>query len=194
MTPSFRSPRLLLALGLMALAPASALAQASAPSSPAKKALVAKVVQLQQPGMEAFARTVVQQNTVQVLQAAGQALQQRVAPERREAVGKDIQADARKFAEEVFPIVRDRAVKLGPATIGPLLEERFNEDELKQLVGIMESPVGKKFASMNAEMMRALAEKLMPEVRPLVDPKMQTFQQSVAARLAPPASAPGTGK
>lgn len=192
--------RYLMATTALAIALSAPLVQAQsnsgASASPAKKELVAKIVKLQQPGFEGFARTIVQQNTNQVLQAAGNAVQQRVAADRREAVWRDIQADGRKFAEEAFAIVRDRALKLGPAIISPMLEERFNEDELKQLIALMESPVGKKFASMNGEIMKALADKLMAEVRPTVDPKMQAFQQSVASRLtpAPPATASGPGK
>jgi uncharacterized protein len=171
---------------------AAAQGAASAPSSPAKKALVAKVLQLQQTGAEAFARNIVQQNAMQVLQAANTAVQQRVAADRREAVWRDIQADARKFADEAFPILREQAIKLLPATVGPLIEERFTEDELKQLVGVLESPVGRKFASMNGEMLRRLGERLMADARPAVEPKMTAFQQTIASRLNAPA-APASG-
>lgn len=184
--------RKLIAAALLATAPFIAFAQgASAPVSAAKKELVAKIVKAQQPGVEAFARQIVQQNTVQVLQAAGQAVQQRVTADRRDAVWQDIQADGRKFAEESFPIVRDRAVKIAPTVFTPLLEERFTEDELKQLLALLESPVGKKFASMNGEIMRSMGEKLMADVKPTMEPKMQAFQKTVAGRLAPAASAPG---
>lgn len=171
-----------------AQAPASA--PASVPVSAAKKALVAKVLQLQQAGAEAFARNIVQQNTLQVLQAARTAVQQRVAADRRDAVWADIQADARKFADESFPILRDTAVKLLPSTLGPLIQERFSEDELKQLLQLLEAPVGRKFAAMNGEMLRSLGDKLISESRPSVEPKMLAFQQSVAARLQPPPSPP----
>lgn len=179
--------------GLLAFTVAAqAQGPASAPVSAAKKELVAKVVQLQQGALEGFARNVVQQNALQVLQAAANAAQQRVAPDRREAVLRDMQADARKFAEETFPIVRDRAVKLGPAAFSPFLEERFTEDELKQLIALLESPVGKKYGQMNGEMMRSLGEKLMAEVKPLVEPKMQAYQKSIGQRLAPPATGAAT--
>lgn len=186
------SGALLCAVSFAAQAQAQAPASpaASAPVSAAKKALVAKVLQLQQPGAEAFARNIVQQNTLQVLQAARTAVQQRVAADRRDAVWADIQADARKFAEESFPILRDAAVKLLPSTIGSLIQERFSEDELKQLLQVLESPVGRKFAAMNGEMLRSLGEKLISESRPAVEPKMLAFQQSVAARLQPPPSPP----
>jgi uncharacterized protein len=178
----------LIALSTLAAAQTAAPAATASPSSPAKKELVAKVLKLQQPGIENFARTIVQQNTVQVLQAARTAVQQRVATDRREAVWRDIEADARKFAEESFPIVRDRAVKLMPTVFGPALEEKFSEDELRQVLAILESPAAKKFNTVNAEVMRSFGEKLMADVRSNVEPKMQAYQQSVSARLAPAAS------
>jgi hypothetical protein len=191
---------LLLALALAATAgahaqnaPAAASAPAKpiAPSSPAKKALVAKVLQLQQPGIEVLARQMAEQPAVQMMQQAGQALQQRVPAERREAVAKDIQADARKYAEEATPIVRDRAVKLAPSTIGALLEEKFNEDELKQIISILESPVNRKYQAMTGDMQRVLGEKLVAETRPLIEPKVKALEQTIIKRFE--ATAPAAG-
>ncbi len=176
-------------------APAAAPAPAPAPAavSAAKKELVARVLQLQQPGVEAMARQLVEQPAMQLMQQAGQALQ-RVPAERREAVGRDIEADVRKYVEETTPIVRDRAVKLAPITIGPLLEERFSEDELKQVIALLESPVNRKFQQLGADMQRAIGEKLVTETRSEVEPKVRALDQQVATRLgitAPAAAAPG---
>jgi uncharacterized protein len=155
---------------------------ASAPASPAKKALVAKLIQLQQPGIENVARLLVEQPALQLMQQAAIALQ-RLPAERRQAVGQDIQADVRKYVEDTVPGVRDRAVKLAPATIGPMLEERFSENELKQLISIIESPVNKKYQSMGGEFQRALGEKVVSEMRPEIDPRLRALQQSMATRL-----------
>lgn len=176
-------------------APAAAAAPAPAPVSPAKKALVAKVLALQQPGIEAMARTMVEQPAIQLMQQAGPALQQRVPAEQREAVAREIQADLRKYVDETTPLVRDRAIKLAPSTIGAILEQKMTEDELKQVVQILESPANKKFQSLSGDMQRAIAEKLVAETQPLVQPKLQAVQQTVAKRLgitpAGAASAPG---
>jgi len=181
---------LIAALGL-ALVSLTAVAQTT-PSAAGggKKALVARVLQLQQPGIEGVARLLVEQPAMQMLQAAGAALQQRVAAERREAVGQDIQADVRKFVEESVPPVRKRALELAPTAIAPILEERFSEDELRQLITILESPVNKKFQSMGPEMQRSLVEKLAADVRPSLDPKFRALQQGIAGRLGitPPAA------
>ena len=157
-------------------------AQTPTPASPAKKELIAKIMLLQQPGVENMARQMVEQPAMQAMQAAGQALQ-RLPAERREAVGRDIEADIRKYVEEATPIVRDRAVKLAPTTVGALMEERFTEDELKQIVTLLESPVNKKFQSLFPEMQKALAEKLIADTRGDVEVKLRAMQTSIGQRL-----------
>jgi uncharacterized protein len=155
---------------------------AAAVSSPAKKELVAKVLSLQQGGIEALSRNMTEQPAVQIMQQAGQVLQ-RLPAERRDAVAKDIEADLRKYVEDTTPIVRDKAIKLAPSTIGVLLEERFSEDELKQVVAMLESPVNRKFQSMTGDMQRAISEKLVAEAKGDVEPKLQALQKTVAKRL-----------
>lgn len=162
-----------------------------AETSAAKKELVAKVLQLQQPAIEQAARALAERPALLVLQRAGQALQTRVTADKREAMAKEIQADAKKYVEEAVPLVRERAVKLAPTTIGAMLEERFTEDELKQLIGFMESPVNRKFAQMGAEMEKALAEKLVAETRSTIEPKLKSLEQSIAKRLGLPLAPDG---
>lgn len=174
-------------------APAAAPASAAAPSSPAKKALIAKILQIQQPAIENMARQLAEQPAVMLMQQAAMALQ-RMPADKREALAKSLQADAKKYADEATPIVRDRAVKLAPSTIGAILDQRFSEDELKQLVAMLESPVNRKFQSMNGDLQRSLGEKLVAETKPLVEPKVKALEQSVrkrfeAAAPAAPASA-----
>lgn len=176
-----------LAIGLLA-ATFAVNAQTPATSSPAKKELVAKVIKLQQPGIESVARQLVQQPVAQMLQQAGIALQQRVAADRRQAVGNDIQADARKYVEEMTPVANDAVNKLAPSVIGPILEEKFTEDELKQLIAIIESPVNRKYQAMGVEMQKSLAQQLVNELKPKMEARLRTLQQGMAARMAPAAS------
>ena len=142
-----------------------------------------------------MARQLVEQPAAQMMQQAGMALQQRVAADRRQAVAADIQADVRKYAEEVGPVAREKANKLAPAVLGPILEEKFTEDELKQLIAIIESPINRKYQALGVEMQKALAEKLVAEMRPVMEPKLRNLQQVVGGRLAPAApAASGAGK
>jgi uncharacterized protein len=188
----------LLFTSALLLAAAAAQAQAAAPaaaplpSSPAKKELVARILKLQQPGIETMARGLVEQPAIELMGNAANALPARVPKEKQDQVAKDIQADARKYVDEATPIVRDRAIKLAPGTIGTMLEERFTEDELKQIVGIIESPVYAKFQHMGDEMQRALVEKVVTDTRTIIEPKVRALEQTVAKRLGV-TSAPGAG-
>jgi hypothetical protein len=147
-----------------------------------KKDLVAKVLQLQQPGLEQMARSMAQQPAAMMMQQAAPVIQ-RLPAERREAVARDIEADVRKYTEEAVPLVTERALKLAPSTIGALLEERFSEDELKQIIAMLESPVNRKFQSMGGDMQRAIGEKLIAETKPQIEPKLRALEQVVSKRL-----------
>lgn len=154
-----------------------------AESTAAKKELVAKVLQLQQPGIEQAGQALAERPAAQMMQQAGLALQSRVAADKREAVAKEIQADVKKYVDEAVPLVRERAVKIAPSTIGTLLEEKFSEDELKQLIAIIESPVNRKFAQMSGEMQKVLLDKLVAETQGVIEPKVKTLEQAITKHL-----------
>lgn len=193
----------------VAAQPASspAVAQTST-ASPAKKELVQKLLLLQQPGIESVARGVVERPASQLMQAAVQALQTQVPPEKREAAGRSIETDVKKFVEESVPLLRERAVKLAPTVLGPLLEDKLSEDDLKQLIAWFESPVNKKYQQIAPELQNNFSQKLIAEAGPLLDAKLQALQQKVRgtllavtsngdagkAKSKPPSSAPKPAK
>ena len=169
---------------------ACAAVQAQTAASPAKKELVQKLLTLQQPGIEGAARSVVERPAAQMMQEAARVLQTQIPADKREAIGKTIQADVKKYVDEAFPPVRERALKIAPTTIGATLEEKFTEDELKQLIAWFESPVNKKFQQASGEMQNNFLQKLVAEARPVVEPKLQALEQKMRAALgAPPAEA-----
>lgn len=172
----------LIPLASLAVAAVLAAGPVLAQTAPTKQELVARVLQLQQPGIEQMARQIAQQPAMQIMQQAGAALQ-RLPQERREALARDIEADVRKYVDESVPVVTQSAVRLAPSTIGALLEERFSEEELRQIIAILESPVNRKFQSMAPDMQRSMVEKLVAETRPTVEPKVRALEQSVARRL-----------
>ena len=180
-----KSPQL---MGLL-LVCACTLVQAQTASSPAKKELVQKLLALQQPGIEGAARNIVERPAAQMMQEAGRVLQSQFPADKREAIGKTIEADAKKYVDEAYPPVRERALKLAPSTLGATLEEKFSEDELKQLVAWFESPVNKKFQAASAEMQSNFMQKLVADARPLVEPKLQVLEQKVRTALGAPAAA-----
>lgn len=175
-----------IAVALLALA-----AGVQAEPTAAKKELIAKLLQLQQPAIEALARSLAERPAAMMLQQAGVALQSRVAPEKRQAIAQELQADAKKYVDEVVPLVTDRAVKLSPSTIGVLMDEKFTEDELRQIIAIVESPVNKKFTDLAGQMQQALGEKLIADTQGVVEPKVKALEQSLLKRLGLPPQADG---
>jgi hypothetical protein len=175
-------------ISLIALLLVAATSQAQTGSS--KKELVARILVLQQPAIEQTAQTLVERPAAQLQQQAGLAMQTRVPPEKREAMAKLIQDDLKKYVDEAAPLVRQQAVKLAPSTIGALLEEKFTEEELKQLIAIIESPVNRKYAQMGGEFQKALGEKLVAQTQPIVEPKVKALELAVIKHLGlPPVSA-----
>jgi len=173
----------------------------AAASSAAKKELVAKILQAQRPGFEMTARRVVEQPAIQMLQQAGQVVQQRLPAEKREPTFRELQADARKYVEDTYPQVRDQTVALAPTAIGPLLEQRMTESELRQVLAVYESAAFRKYQGLAGDMEKALMEQLAPQARPVVEANARALQQTMARRLeaatgaaSAPATVPLTGK
>ncbi|HEX2011477.1 MAG TPA: hypothetical protein VJN44_11105, partial [Roseateles sp.] len=154
------------------------------------------------PAFDAVSRSLLQQPVNNLMQGAGTALQQQVPADKREATAKAIEADIKKFVDDTTPMMRERAVKLAPSTIGAILEERFSEEELRQLMVWVESPLSQKFAQFGVDAPRALAEKLVADTRPTVEPRLKTLEQGIIKRLndagakigkpSSPATAPAT--
>jgi len=157
-----------------------------------KKELVNKLLQLQQPGVEAMAKGLAEQPAIQLTLAARQAFGN-VPQDKRESVAKAIDADLKKYTDEAVPLLRERAIKLSPSVIGTELETNFNESELKQLIEWFESPVIKRFNTLAPGMQRTLSEKLVGETRSLIEPKLKTLESSMARHLGLPPASEGGG-
>lgn len=183
-------PMKFLAAAALVLCANLSFAQAAASTaSPAKKEMIAKLLALQSQSYDQLARSLMQQPLGNLMQGAGAALQQ-VPAEKREATAKAIEADIKKFVDDNAPMIKDKAIKIAPGTVGTLLDERFSEDELKQLLAWLESPVYKKFGQVNGELQKALGDKLLADTAPTLEARFKVLQQSVGKHLgiAPPAA------
>ena len=185
-----------------ALQPAMAQNTPMPAASAAKKELIARLLTLQRPGIEAMSRDMTQEPALQMLDRAANVLQARVAPDKREAAVKGIQADAKAYMDQTIPLVRDRAVALAPDTIGPVLDQRLSEDELKKVIAILESPEYAKFQQLSGEMQQALQGKLVADTRSTVESNLKTLEGALNNRLkaavaqsaAPAPAAPAPAK
>jgi hypothetical protein len=181
-------------------APASPAAASapSAPASPAKKALIQRVLTLQQPALENTAREVAERPAMQLTNAAQQYLQQRVPADKREAMWGQVQTAVRKYLAEAVPLVKERALALSQTTLAGMLDERFTEDELKQLAATLENPAFKKFQQAMPEISDKFVQKLVADAGASVDPKLKALDTSISTALGVPsagaaASAPAAG-
>ena len=160
---------------LLGMATAPAVAQS-------KKELVDRIVLLQQPGVEAMARSMGEQPAAQLVMQARQIIQN-VPADKRDAAVKNIDAELKKYGDDVVPLLRDRAVKIAPTIIGPELDKNFNEGELKQLIDWLESPVIKRFQDLTPNIQRSLSERLVNETRAQVEPKLTALEAAMAKQL-----------
>jgi uncharacterized protein len=179
---------------MIAVALALAVCGAGNAAAQTKKELIAKLLQVQQPGIDNIGRALAGQPSQRALQAAGQAIE-RVPADKREAVGKEIQADVKKFYDDVEPLLRKRAAELAPAMLTPIYEEKFSEDELKVIIAWIESPVSKKFQQIDGEIAASLAQKVVTDTRATVEPKLKALEVSLSKRLGispPPSNAAGS--
>ena len=169
-----------------AAAPAAAASATSptpaAPASPARKALLDKLLQLELPGVDKLARGVAGQTSGRMLQVAGQVMTQ-LPQERRAATAKAIQAEVDKFNADIEPLLRSRAAALAPSALLPLIDARFNDAELRQIIAWLESPVAKKFQQINPDLEAALVQKLVADTRATVEPKLAALQTNLQGQL-----------
>ncbi len=168
-----------LATMIAALAIGSSVQAAQVPA--AKQELVTRVLQLWHP--ETIGESMLQQPVGDAVQQARAVLQGRVSPEKRDAAMKDIMGDARQFMEDNRAATQASAQKIVGTTVAPMLAERFTEDELRQIIAILESPVKKKFEAMVPELQKKLGEGVAADTRAVIDPKLQELQQRIGMRL-----------
>ncbi|MEC5163108.1 uncharacterized protein ACFDR9_004240 [Janthinobacterium sp. CG_23.3] len=168
---------------LAALCGAAAAAPAPAPAAvpAAKQELVRQVLQLWH--IDTIGQSMLQVPVGDAVQQARAMLQGRAAPDKRDAAMSEVVGEAKKFMDEAAPVVRASAQKLIPSTVAPLLAERFSEDELRQMVAILESPVKRKFEAMLPEMQKLLGEGVAADTRGAIDPKLQGLKERIGLRL-----------
>jgi hypothetical protein len=150
-----------------------------------KKELVNRLLLLQQPAVEALARSIAERPAAQLAMSARQMLGN-VPAEKREAAVKAIDAGLKKYADEAMPLLRERAIKLAPGVLGSELETNFNEQELKELLTWFESPVVKRFQQLSPGIERSLTEKLVGETRTQIEPKIKVLEALMAKELGLP--------
>ena len=175
-------------LAILTLVVAGAASAQSSAVSEEKQRLVQRVLELWH--LEDSAIVMVQRPAADALQQSRIALQGRVAAPKQEVALREIAGEVQKYIDEATPVVRDNARRLKAPIVAPLLVQNFSEDELRQLIALLESPVKKKFEQLVPQFERAFGEKVAAESRAAVDPKLQAMTQAVGLKLRAASIAP----
>ena len=146
-----------------------------------KQALVQRV--LDKMGLDAVGLQMLQSPVADMLRQSRVVVQSRVPAEKQDATMKDITAEAAKFVEQEAPALRTSTHAIVQASVAPLLAQKFSEDELKQLAGILESPVLAKFEGVVPELKKAVGENVAKANAAQIQPKMTALQNRVGLKL-----------
>jgi uncharacterized protein len=165
---------------LAALLAVSLLAPAQAQS---KKESINKILAIQKPQYEQFGMVMAQSPVQPLLQQAAQVLRARVPEDKREAVGKAMDAEVQAYMKDVGPPLRASAVKAANEVIAAKLESSFNEAELKQLVQYLESPIIKRYNQLGPELQTTIGQRVGTEHRALVETKAKNLDTKLAELL-----------
>ena len=176
----FRSMCMTVALGAGLTLGANALAEGMNGVPPAKQALVQRV--LDKMGLDAVGLQMLQMPVADLLRQSRVVVQSRVPADKQDATMKDITAEATKFVDQETPALRTSTHASVQSSVAPLLAQKFSEDELKQLAGILESPVLAKFEGVLPELKRAVGENVAKANAAQIQPKMTDLQNRVGLK------------
>lgn len=151
------------------------------PISETKQKLIQQILTLWHP--EDVPVMMVQSRATNAMQQSRIALQGKVSGEKRDATLRDIATDVQKYVDEVTPIAKDSAKRQLNPVIVPMLAQNFTEDELRQIVALLESPVKKKFEQFIPQAEKAIGTKVAEETHVAVDAKGQAMAQAVGLKL-----------
>lgn len=156
-------------------------ADAPAAIPAAKQQLIQRLLELWP--VEAVGLIMLEGPLEEILRQARSFLQARSTPEDREAALKDINGYIKEFTDQYSPLVLKKGKELTAVTVVPIIAEKMTEDELRQMISILESPVKKKFEGMMPELKKSLGQKLTAEEGPKITPKMEELRTRIANRL-----------
>jgi hypothetical protein len=167
--------------GLIAASFAAGAAAQTAQVSPEKQALVQRV--LAKMPMDNVGLAMLQKPIAEAVVQARAVLQGRVAPDKQQAVLKEINLEAEKVFNEEAPLVRASTRAAVDSAVAPLLAQRFTDDELEQLAAILESPVKAKFDALAPEIQKTLGQSVAKANQAQVNARLTELQNKIGLRL-----------
>lgn len=156
-----------------------------------KRALAVKLAQMQQ---KADGEAMVEQLTATAVQPllAGwsQRLDETVPPARQKEVRDKLDVELKKYADSTHKVVEAQTAKAAEAALVPIFMEKLTEDELKQIVAYMESPVSAKFQALGPDATNAWAKRIIDATKPQVESGAKNFEAAANRIVSSSSSAP----
>ena len=160
---------------------AQAASAAAAPDAEKQK-LIDRVLVLFHP--ENGVLQAVQQQGVKAMQQSSIALQTAQVPQdRKEKTMKDIGTDVQKYIDTTMPMAIASAKKYTGPAVAPILAQNFSNDELRQLIALLESPIKEKFEKLVPQMENAVGQKVTADIAPQVNKNVQVMTEAVGTKL-----------
>ena len=185
---------------LLALIALSLSVTAHAQSADPKLEWATKAVALQQgPELQRLVSQLAESSSQDIVQSWGVKLRTDVPKEKVEQTAQSLNAELKKYNDDVSKIISSKVNKAGADSLVPVYMARFSLDELKQLVAFFESPVVKKYQAAAPELGNVFVNQLVMETRADVNARAKQFDEAAgrivsAAPKAPAAAASDKSK
>lgn len=151
-----------------------------------------KAVSLQQgPELDRLVSQLADSATQDILQNWGAKLQSDVPPAKMEQAKESLNAELKKYFDDVSKTINAKVSKVSSAALIPAYMERFSLEELKQLVAFFESPAIKKYQSSAPELGNIFVRQLIEETRADVTARTRQFDDT-ATKIVGSSPAPRT--
>lgn len=189
--------KLLTSLAISALALSGA---AQAQTADPKLEWATKAVALQQgPELERLVSQLAESSSQDIVQSWGVKLRTDVPKEKVEQTAQSLNAELKKYNDDVTKIISSKVNKAGADSLVPVYMARFSLDELKQLVAFFESPAVKKYQAAAPELGNVFVNQLIMETRSDVNARAKQFDDAATKIVgttpkAPAATAPDKSK
>ncbi|MFN5348312.1 MAG: DUF2059 domain-containing protein [Polaromonas sp.] len=166
-------------IATLAIASLALSAAVNAQTADPKLQWATKAVALQQgPELERLVGQLADSATQDILQNWGPKLQSNVPPAKREQAKEGLNAELKKYFEDVSKTINSKVSKVSSSALIPSYMERFSLDELKQLVAFFESPAVRKYQSAAPELGSLFVKKLIEETNTDVMARTRQFDDA----------------
>jgi uncharacterized protein len=162
-----------------------------------KLELATRVVALQQgPELERLVNQLADSAAQDVLQAWSPKLQSNVPKEKMEQAREGLNAELKKYFDDVFKAISSKTTKVSSDALIPVYMQKFSVEELRQLVGFFESSAVKKYQAAAPELGNVFVQQLVEATRADVAARSKQFDDAATKIVgnAPAAGQPEKSK